>query len=331
MSQRLNWPFLLASVAILAGSILTLVSWLKLCSSSCNDAHHYRLFGMPFEVGGAFYFGLLAILHFGSLKKADLARYMPPLIALGLGAEAFFIGVQKFMIGSWCPVCLSIAATIAVLAFSYWKIKPWEGIKMRNLLGLFLAGLAMGFLGLTKIDPLEAAEDRIKEQIKFGNLSSPIEVYVFTDWACPACRAIEPRLEAMGPKIAEQAKLVFVDTVVHPETLNYAPYNLSFVVNNKAKYFAIREALSKLSISNKKPTDQDIAKAIAPLRVTYKEIPYEDVTVAMRYFDDLVERFKVTGTPTIAIVNLETKKGKKLAGVDEITEANVLKAIKNLR
>lgn len=334
---RISYWYLLASLAIFAGIILTAVSWLKLCSTTCNDAHNYRLFGMPFEFLGAAFFACVTFCHFGSLKWPSLSRWMPLLIASGLGAEAYFIAVQKFQIGSWCPVCLSIAASIALLGLSYFGLNKSQGENMFNwksftsLCGIFLVGLVSAFLGMSKIDQLQAVEDKIKEQIKFGNLSSPIEVYVFTDWACPACRSIEPALEKMAPQVAAQAQLIFVDTVVHPETLNYAPYNLSFMVNSKGKYFDIREALTKLSIKTKKPNDQDIAKAIAPLKVTYKELPYEDVSVAMRYFDELVERFKVTATPTVAIVNREAKKGKKLSGAGEITEANVLKAINALR
>jgi protein-disulfide isomerase/uncharacterized membrane protein len=332
-----RWPFWLASLLIFAGIVLTAVSALKLCSETCNQAHNYRLFGMPFEAGGAAFFGTLTFLHFGSRKWPWLSSMVLPLLALGLGAEAYFIYLQKYEIGHWCPVCLSIAASILLLAICYIYIRIQQGVFMRNwltnlsFLGLFALGIVTATAGLSQVDKLQAVEDRIKEDIKFGNKNSPVEVYVFTDWACPACRAIEPALEKMGPKITSKAQLVFVDTVVHPETLNFAPYNLSFMVNAKSKYFDVREALTKLSISNKKPNDQDIAKAVAPLQVAYKELPYEDVTVAMRYFEDLVERFKVTATPTVAIVNRTAKKGKKLSGADEITEANVLKAIDALK
>jgi hypothetical protein len=142
---------------------------------------------------------------------------------------------------------------------------------------------------------------------------------------------VEPAIEAMAPQLMKEAQVTFVDTVVHPETLNYAPYNISFMANSKPKYFQIREALGKLSVKTKKPTEDEVRKTIAPLSVTYIELPFEDITVAMRYFEELTDKFKVTGTPTIAIVNTSAKKGKKLAGVEEITEANVLKAIHALK
>src|ERR1700690_2781167 len=86
----LSFWYILASLSLIAGIILTGVSWLKLCSTSCSDAHNFRLFGMPFEVGGGGFFALLTVCHFGSLKWRGLSRFMPLLIACGLGAESYF-------------------------------------------------------------------------------------------------------------------------------------------------------------------------------------------------------------------------------------------------
>src|SRR4029079_17971520 len=132
-----------------------------------------------------------------------------------------------------------------------------------------------------------------KEKIKFGNTSSPLQVYVFTDWACPACRLVEPAIEAMAPKLMREAQLTFVDTVVHPETLNYAPYNISFMANSKNQYFQIRDALGKLSVTTKKPTEDQIRQSVSRLGVNYVELPFEDITVALRYFEELTDKFKI--------------------------------------
>lgn len=330
------WAYHLATVAIGAGLLLTLISWLKLCSSMCNEAHNYRLFGLPFEVGGAVYFITLAVLHY----FYPLYRFWTRLlIAAGLGAEIFFVLLQKYQIGSWCPVCLTIATSISILGICYWilGIKEQHEDYMRTwihkglLFGMLTLGFTTSFFGVTKFDQLQAIEDTIKEKIKFGNLSSPIEVYIFTDWACPACRGVEPTIEALAPKIMKEAQLTFIDTVVHPETLNYAPYNISFMANAKPQYLQIRKALGKLSIKTKKPTDEEISSTVEPIGVTYNELPYEDVSLAMRYFEDLVGKFKVTGTPTVAVVNRQAKKGKKFSGQGEITESNIMKAIESLR
>lgn len=326
----------IASFLILAIGALTLISALKLCSETCNAAHDYRLYGLPFEVFGVILFFTLATIHYFA-KMSKNALFLGTLVlTTSVGAESYFIYLQKYIIGAFCPVCLSIAATLFLLFICYGILMFLGGTMLRSLknlslIALFGFGAFTAFLGISKIDKLEAVENAIKEKIKFGDLNSPIEVYVFTDWACPACRAAEARIEAMAPAIMKKAQLTFVDTVVHPETLNYAPYNISFMVSSKGKYFQIRDALTKLSLGTKKPTDQEIAKTVAPLGVKYHELPYEDVSTCMKYFDELVDRFKITGTPTIAIVNRSAKKGKKLAGVEELTEANVINAIDALR
>lgn len=336
-SNKAPWSYHAATVGIIAGVLLTIVSALKLCTTTCNDAHNYRLFGLPFEVVGGIYFAFLALLHYFARHYA-LARVLAGMtLAGGIGAEGAFIWLQKVEIGTWCPVCLSIAACIVWISICYLIWTQSQEDRMRGwlhrfiVLGVLVLGFTSSFFGISKIDKLEAAEEAIKDKIKFGNINSPIEVYVFTDWACPACRIVEPSLEAMAPKIMQQAQLTFVDAVVHPETLNFTPYNLAFMVNSKPAYFKIRAALGKLSLTNKKPTDKDIATAVAPLGVTFHELPYEDVSVALRYFDELTEQFKVTGTPTVAVINRAAKKGKKFSGAEEISESNILKSIQALR
>lgn len=323
--------FYIVGLGILAGFILTTISWLKLCQEACSDAHNYRIFGLPFEWIGWGFFSLLAFFHFTGRKA--LASF---LIVAALGAEVFLILFQKYQLGTFCPVCLSIAGVIGIIALCYifiYKLETKGNFMLQAglLTALFIFGMGGTFFGITKIDQLEAAEDAIKQKIVFGNPLSPVQVYVFTDWECPACRLVEPAIEAMSPKIMQEAGLTFVDTVVHPATLNYAPYDLSFMVYNKPQYFKIREALGKLALKTKKPTEEEVVQTISPLNVRYIELPYEDVTLAMRHFDELTTKFKVTATPTVAIVNATQKKGKKLAGAEEITEANLLKAIHSLK
>lgn len=338
-NAKAPWPYHLATFAILAGIVLTIISALNICTTACTDAHNYRLWKMPFEVMGGFFFIALAISHYLSRDNEKMRFVTEILIAGGLGAELFFIFLQKFYIGSWCPICLSIAGCVFLTGIGYlmWEIKEKEEnfmlgrIQVRTLVLVLILGFTSSFFGVSKIDQLQAVEDQIKEKIKLGNKNSHIEVYVFTDWACPACRKTEPALIAMGPKVMEEAQVIFVDTVVHPATLNFAPYNISFMVNNKPNYLKIREALTKLALTNSKPTDEDIQKAIKPLGIKLQELPYADVTQGMKYFEELVERFKITATPTVAIVNRDTKKGKKLSGAEDITQENVLKAIKTLQ
>lgn len=338
-----NWLYYLSGIAIIAGFVLSIVSWLHLCSSTCIEGHNYRLYGFPFETIGFVFFPILTAMHLLSRKFSILTTLVGWSICGALGSEIMFIYVQKYKIGSWCPVCLSIAATLAIAGMIYFhsyymdfknslarehKEDIMNGI-YKGLSGIcfFVIGFVFAFGGIAKYNKLQAMENDIKNQIAFGNVNSGIEVYVFTDWACGGCRAVEPTLEALAPKIMKKAKLSFIDQEVHPVTLNFIPYNLSFMINNKSKYFELRRALTKLALQTKEPTDEQVEALAKKLGTQYKQLNYADVQIGTKYFENLVKQLNVEGTPSIVIISKNNKKGKKLEGAEEITEANIMKAI----
>jgi protein-disulfide isomerase len=195
----------------------------------------------------------------------------------------------------------------------------------------FGLGILFFAFGSVKENKLAAMENSVKEQILFGNPNATVNIYLFTDWACPACRALEPRLRSLMPTLTDQANLTFVDIAVHPETLNYSPYNLSFMINNKQKYLELRNALTALSTKTGTPSEADIQKIAKQYRTQFKELNYADIALGLKYWKDLGNQFKIEATPTLVIVNPVTKKGKKLSGLEEITEQNITKAIKTLQ
>lgn len=212
-----DWLFIFSSLVIAIGLILSIVSWLRICSDQCAPTHNYRLFGIQFESIGLVFFPLLTACHFLSRKYEVCDLLTGILLASAVGAEIIFIDVQKRDIGHWCPVCLSIAGCVVAAAIAYavsylislnsmikegqkgeimqkvWKI---FGSIMCVFLGLFLA-----YVGVGKADQLKAQEDSIKDRIVFGKSDSPVDVYIFTDWQCPACRSIEPTLVKIAPDI----------------------------------------------------------------------------------------------------------------------------------
>lgn len=340
--QKRDFYYWIGAIAIAAGFVLSIVSILKLCSQECAEGHNYRLLGVPLDPVGILFFGGLGVVHYLLPKYPQLKSWAGIAISGGLGMEIVFIYLQKAVIGHWCPVCLSIAAALTVLAITYalpsvLQIYQNRSQKMDLLKYAFsystvaVIGFVVAFTGMTKIDPLEAAETSIKDSIVFGDPKNEIEVYVFTDWQCPACRKVEPALEKMTSSVSKKAKLIFVDFTVHAESLNFTPYNLSFMVNNKDQYWELRHALTDLSQKTKTPTDEQVEKIASKVGVSYKQLNYADTALGLKYFKQLGKQFKIQGTPTVVIVNREDKKGKKLAGTAEITEANVLEAIDKLK
>ncbi len=195
--------------------------------------------------------------------------------------------------------------------------------KAAFLAAAMFAGLALSFLGLGN----PAASHAQSIPTALGRPDSDDEVYVFTDWFCPACRAAEPDMDRAYANIVMRARLLFIDQPIHAESMNYIPYNLSFLVREKGKYLEIRKALSKLALRTKEPTPEDVQKAVAPLGVTYRPLNYADVNAAMKYFQAVAKAFRVDGTPTIAVYNRKAKTTKILTGANELTYPNIVMAV----
>lgn len=320
-----------AGLTLLVGFSLCLVSLFKLCSQSCNQTHLWRFWGLHFETVGLIFFPVLIISHFASWNNRFFGNLATGLLCGAVGAELLFIGVQKFKIGHWCPVCLSIAGTLfvtaAIYAVEYLKEDHMKSIrKSVGAITLVTVGFLTAFFGTAKEDVAKTAENSIRDRIAFGVPNSNVEVFLFTDWQCPACRSLEPVFVKLAPDIMKKARLTFADIDVHPETLNFIPYNLSFMVHNKDKYLQLRDALTEVSVSTKEPTDDVVNQAIKKLGVKYKPMHYSDIAIATKYFKHLESQFDLDSTPTLVIVNKSDKKGKKFVG-KEITYDNVMSAI----
>lgn len=336
----------ISTLALAAGLILSFLSWLELCVEHCSANQNYLIFGLPFAIFGMTFFTVITVLHALSLKYPFLRTLVGWGLASALGAEMVFIGIQKYHIGRWCPVCLSIAftLTIAALAYSTPFLKNFiksikqgnRGELMKNIaiplktMPFFFLGLLLALVGITKIDPAHAAAEDMKRKIAFGQPNTPIEVYFISDWFCPACRKVEPIFEKLLPKMLNQSSIYFVDYPIHSKTLNYSPYNLAFLINNKLHYFEARYALFELAEKIDSPTDEDIAQAAKKANIPFKELSYIDIKSGLDFFDSVVKKNDLDSTPTIIIYNTKTKKSQKFEGYDEISEAKVMKAFETL-
>lgn len=339
--------FWIVALMLLTGLILSVVSYMDLCTEECRAGHDWTFFGLPFGPVGIAAFSALLAIHLLSSYFPVLSYLVVFGIATALGGEIILILIQKYKIGHWCPVCLAIFASflVAALVYTYNYIKDFITALKQAQKGAFMKYLGKGFFtvcafflgimvfayGVVKENKLEAMENSIKEQIAFGNQNSDVQIFLFTDWACPACRALEPRLSKLMPTLTSRAKMTFVDIAVHPETLNYSPYNLSFMIHNKGKYIELRNAMTALSQKTGTPTEADIEKLARSKGTNFRELNYADVALGLKYWKDLSSQFKIEATPTLIIVNPKAKKGKKLAGLEEITETNILKAIDTLK
>jgi hypothetical protein len=340
-SKLQKWLFAITAFSLFAGLLLSIVSWLRLCSGACAESHNWRFFGGPIENLGLLFFIPANILFWLSWRNVWLFSLVGLMLFGALGAEIHFILVQKYKIGAWCPVCLSIAASVGLAALCYCikyilELTQKRGSLMTQIwkgfagLSVCVLGFLISLLGTAQFDQLAAAEATLKESLMFGNKESPIEVYIFTDWACPACRVLEPALGQAAPKIMKKARLTFVDHAIHTATLNYSPYNVSFMIRNKTDYLKLRDALTHLSLKTSSPTEAQVEKIAEGLGTKYESLNFSDIALSQKYFKELGRQFGVKQTPTAILVNLKTRKGKKLIGADQITESNVERAISSL-
>lgn len=334
--------FWIESLLIFLGFFLTVLSYLHICTTECAEVHFYKIYGFDFELAGFLFFIALATVHALSYNTPQLSFLTGLMVAGAVGSEVNFILVQKYTIGMWCPLCLTIASTVGILAltmvidfFRHFKSEINQGNKrilMQSLwkgsstFATMIIGFIIAFLGVAKPQP-SFAEDK---HPVFGNQKSAVEVFIVTDWLCPACRHMEPIIDQAFPDMIKEASVYFVDKVIHPESMNFVPYNVSFMVNNKDRYLETRQALHLLSDRTHAPTLQDVEEALRPMGIKYRPLNFADVNSAIQFFEGINKTFEVRETPTIVIANRKSLQAKKLVG-REITKENMMHAIEEMK
>lgn len=344
--KPIQWIYWVITLALCAGLILSVLSWLELCVEHCSANQNYFLFGMPFAYMGIIFFIGALTVHVLSRRYSYLIGLLGLMIAGAIGSEIRFLAVQHFEIGHWCPVCLSIALTIAItavlLATNYIKqLRASYKFDNRGLImdlvkkslasvSFAFIGFLLAFVGITKQNYAEAAVNDIKERLVLGNKNSQTEVYFISDWFCPSCRKVEPVIEKIYPKIQSKAAFYFVDYPIHKHSLNFTPYNLAFLVHDRSQYLKARNALMSLAKGNQSPNDEDIISLAQKNHLNFQELSFIEVKAGMEFFDQIVDKYNLNSTPVVIVTNAKTKKAVKLEGRDEITEARVMKAIESM-
>jgi hypothetical protein len=328
---------LLVRCGLLAGLVLSFASLLDICTEACREAHTYTLIGLPMPLWGIGFFITAGVLYELSRVNNLFLTFFLLMISGASGAEIAFILIQKFRIQQWCPLCLGVAGTVYFIAIvltadtvnGFIKEKTKRRAmampflrKVCIILAVFTLGFFIAYQGMEK----GAAEENIPN-IFLGKQNSSMEVFIMTDWFCPACEKAEQDIEKAVLDIRKKAKIIFVDLPIHPETLNYTPYNLSFLTYEKNKYPELRKALLALTKRTKEPTPDDVQKAIAHLNVTYKPLSFLAVTKGIQFYDAMAKEFKVSATPTVVIRETKMMKTTKLVGIKEISAVNITKAM----
>lgn len=316
-------------LAALAGFVLSLMSILGICTDACGETAKYAIFGLDFSWFGLVFFLALLMTVAVRHRFAGAWLLLTALLFSAAGAELYFIWLQKYVIGTWCPICLSIAAAVClgalVLLYELIRRKTMKN-NLKNaavMVAALVVGLVSAIVGVAKES--QAAPDYF-----LGNTKSQVTVYFVSDWFCPACRQLEPRVEQIHSVLAKDVRLAYVDFPIHAETNNFTPYNLQFLAFEKKKYLALRAALTEVSKKTKTPTPEQIQAAVAPLGVKLRQMNYADILYGLQANLTTYRGFDVKATPSVVVANAKTRKHKLFVGDRQITLPAIQAAIQEI-
>jgi len=125
----------------------------ELCMvSACRDTAVFTIFGLNMGWFGIAYFSLVLIVQW--LRNRDCRQdwVFSALLFGGTGAELRLLWIQKYVIGGWCPLCVTICCALFVAALLL-VVEKFQGAGAVQGRGSSLAGwlalsLATGAAGL---------------------------------------------------------------------------------------------------------------------------------------------------------------------------------------
>lgn len=306
-------------LAVIAGFILSLMDLLEICTDACRETAVFTIFGLNFGWFGLAFFTVV-LLSLAVRNRFTLVGtvLLPLLLFSAAGAELHFIWLQKYEIGKWCPICLLIAATVYVgCGLLLYETLRSETVK-NNFKRITLMIVAL-VVGATVATFAVARESQASLDFFLGKEKSPITVYFISDWFCPICQKVEPRIEQIYEQVSKEARVAFIDYPIHAESNNFTPYNLQFLAFEKEKYPQLRAALANLAMKTKTPTPEQVQVVIAPYGVTLRQMNYADILSGLQINLTTYRGFNIKGTPSVVIENTKTKKHKILIGDKQIT------------
>jgi thiol-disulfide isomerase/thioredoxin len=155
----------------------------------------------------------------------------------------------------------------------------------------------------------------------------PQEVLIFSDYFCPPCQALEPKLEPILDALYEKgnAKIRFVDTPMHKETPLFAKFYL-YAAKAAPDYRAAMRARQVLfALAGKENVfwmDERIEEAFRKEKIAYTPFDFRTVQPEL---NRLIREHRVDSTPTCVIVT-PGKKARKYTGAD-----NILNGLRSLQ
>jgi len=96
-------------------SIFTVIEEMCL-ATACRDTAGFTFFGFNMGLFGIGYFSLVLLSLWLRKKHCRLESLLFALVFAGSGAELRLLWIQKYVIGGWCPLCVTISCALFVAA-----------------------------------------------------------------------------------------------------------------------------------------------------------------------------------------------------------------------
>ena len=161
--QRAISVLLWLSIAI--GWLVSLFSTLQeMClATACRDTIGFTVLGINLGWIGIIYFSLLLMMLWQRTMNTWLDWLLAVMVFAGIGAELRLLWIQKYIIGGWCPLCVTIccalfcAAILLILEKKQWVELNVTGKKsilrwVVVMAIMIVAGMLFAILGVKALE-----------------------------------------------------------------------------------------------------------------------------------------------------------------------------------
>jgi thiol-disulfide isomerase/thioredoxin len=182
-------------------------------------------------------------------------------------------------------------------------------------LGLLLP-VVFCYLLITFISPAPAVDADKGIIPSYGQ--GPHEVLIFSDYFCPPCQALEPKLEPVLEELYNtgRVKITFVDTPMHMETPLFAKFYLYAAKAAPDYRAAVRARQVLFALTGKEHVfwmDERLEEAFRKEKIAFTPI---DFRTAQLELNRLISKYGVDATPTCVVLSPGAKAQKHTGAGD---------------
>lgn len=148
-------------IAIIAGWLVSVFSVIQeMCMvAACRDTAAFSIFGFNMGWFGIVYFTFLLIVFWHRNRDWRIELIFSAAVFSGIGAEFRLLWIQKYIIGGWCPLCVTICCALfsAAILLVIQKVRCSEAGRscatggigwMGLMLAMSATGLAIAVAGV---------------------------------------------------------------------------------------------------------------------------------------------------------------------------------------